>query len=507
MPKKALSPSEPTIEDLPDDFFEVLANIDDLELELKRKTLTDDYKEFAKFVFKEILNKPFLDNWHIDSFAKIARKIVDGEMQYVVINIPPRYGKTLFMTIIFSAWTLAINSSSRYIHLSNSKNLVLDNSSDVKNIVTHPAYQELWPVVLKEDSKSKEKWYTTDDGGMYAIPSKGQVIGFGAGQMGTEDFAGAIIIDDPIKAGDVSSDIIRNSINENFNKSIITRVNNKRTTPIILIMQRLHEDDLAGFILEGYTEIPVDEVHHINIPAINEDGPSEYDPRDVGEVLWEEKHTLEHLKQKEEKTPQEYYGQYQQRPAPASGILFDVENISFYDNMPDDVTDVQIAWDTAFKDKEMNDYTVGTVWGIVKTRYQEEFYLLDIVRRRLKYPDLKKTLKAFSCKSYGGLTASVNLIEDKASGQSLIQDLQQENFKRVRPINIKGSKIERAQASTDMFLQGRVHIPRNASFTQAFVNELMMFPNGKHDDQVDSVTLFLNTRLTIMANIRLIKLG
>jgi len=138
MPKKALPPSEPTIEDLPDDFFEVLANIDDLELELKRKTLTDDYKEFAKFVFKEILNKPFLDNWHIDSFAKIARKIVDGEMQYVVINIPPRYGKTLFMTIIFSAWTLAINSSSRYIHLSNSKNLVLDNSSDVKNIVTHP---------------------------------------------------------------------------------------------------------------------------------------------------------------------------------------------------------------------------------------------------------------------------------------------------------------------------------------------------------------------------------
>ena len=163
--------------------------------------------------------------------------------------------------------------------------------------------------------------------------SGGAVTGFGAGKLGSTEFAGAMIVDDPLKPEDSNSDTVRNSINNRFPQTLKSRLNS-RTTPMIVIMQRLHEDDPAGFLLDGGTEL---EFTHICLPAINEDGPSKYDKREVGEALWPAKHDEEELEEMRLSDAMGYAGQYQQRPAPAEGNIFKEEYFKFYTRVPDNL--------------------------------------------------------------------------------------------------------------------------------------------------------------------------
>ena len=251
---------------------------------------------------------------HHKRIAAALDRVFSGECTRLIINLPPRYSKTEMLKA-FVMKGLAINPQSRYIMLSYSANLALDNSEKIKDVVASDWYHELFPWVrVKSDSHAKQKWYTTAGGGIYATSSNGQVTGFGAGIVkeelsdsdfpnGSSKWGGAIIIDDPLKQIDATSPVKRDKVNEQFENTIRSRVND-RSTPIIIIMQRLHKDDLSGYL----QRIEPDEWEVLSLPALGED-------ENGNEVaLYPFKHTVEELHKIRAANRFTFETQYQQNP-------------------------------------------------------------------------------------------------------------------------------------------------------------------------------------------------
>ena len=278
----------------------------------------------------------FIVGDHHRQICEALDKVVRGEIKRLIINIAPRYGKTELVSKNFVAYGLALNPRSKFIHLSYSDDLVLDNSKEINEIVQSDYYQRLFPEV-SIDSKNAKKWYTSSGGGLYAVSAAGQVTGFGAGQvddpdrerreMGDfmpaweSDFAGAIVIDDPIKPEDALSETVRERVNNRFESTIRNRVNS-RNTPIIIIMQRLHEHDLCGYL----QEIEPEEWTVLSLPCIWHDENGHEQP------LWEFKHTLEELHKIEKSNSFVFETQYMQNPKPLEGLMYG--EFKTYDMIP-----------------------------------------------------------------------------------------------------------------------------------------------------------------------------
>lgn len=454
-----------------------LPKLSEIRFQQETLKLENDLYEYLLWMFKEIKQEEFLENWHHRKIADVLMRVYRGEIKYLIITLPPRYTKTELVIKAFVSWCLAKNPKSKFIHLSYSDDLALDNSSAIKEIVTSDEYQSRWFMELKQDSQSKKKWFNLDGGGVYATATGGQITGFGAGAVNSEEFAGAILIDDPLKPDDAGSDTIRNRMNERFNNTIKSRVNSKHT-PIILIMQRLHEDDMAGFLLGGGSEF---DFYHLNLPAVNEDGKSEHDPREKGEALWKAKHDEVQLENMRVADAQTFAGQFQQRPAPAEGNIF--KWFKFYTEIPKDIYFKCHSWDFTFKKSKQSDYVVGTNWG--KTRDQD-IYLIDLVRAKMSFTESLEAIKLFALKhpDYRAV-----LIEAKANGEAIIDSVKG-IVKKTIPIAPTESKEERAEAVAPLFQAGDIYLPHPtiAPWVEDFINELKVFPNGKHDDQVDSAT-------------------
>ena len=303
---------------------------------------------FTKYFFYAKTNRKFVVNSHHEKICEVIDKVIKGELTKVIINLPPRYSKTEIVVKNFIAKGLAINPSSKFIHLSYSDDLACDNSEEVRELVKSEAYQQLYPhVQIKQGSDSKKKWYTTEGGGVYATAAGGQVTGFGAGAVDDDEFdneldglkesssfAGAIIIDDPIKPDDANSETPREKVNTKFETTIRNRVNS-RNTPIIIIMQRLHEHDLCGYL----QEIEPNDWFVLSLPAIRyEDG----NPK----ALWEFKHTLEELQKIKEANSNVFETQYMQNPMPLEGLMYGA--FKTYDTLPITKTKIKKnATDTA----------------------------------------------------------------------------------------------------------------------------------------------------------------
>ena len=297
---------------------------------------------FTRYFFKKRFNKKFVIGEHHLQIADVLQRVYSGEITRLIINIAPRYGKTELAVKNFIAMGLAINPAAKFIHLSYSDDLALDNSEDTKNIVTSSEYQELFPEVqIKKNSDSKKKWYTTKGGGVYATSAAGQVTGFGAGQVDDIDFiaggenglfGGALIIDDPIKPEDADSELQRERINTRYDSTIVNRVNS-RNTPIIIIMQRLHERDLCGYLMEDDS----DHWHVLSLSCIKEDGTA----------LWEFKHTLEELRKIEQRNQIVFERQYLQHPMPIAGRLYKSFKTYDYNYLPIEANTLKAVIDTA----------------------------------------------------------------------------------------------------------------------------------------------------------------
>ena len=447
-----------------------------------RGMLLADLGFFTRYFFYKTTGKKFIVAAHHTRIFEALTRVVRGECKRLIINVPPRYGKTEIAVKMFFAWAMANNSAAKFIHLSYSQDLALDNSSAIRELVKSEWFQKYFPTGLKRDSDSKQKWYTTDGGGVYATSAGGAITGFGAGAIdrvykGTtcpaDGFAGAIVIDDPLKPDDAFSEVERGKINRRFTNTIASRVNGPET-PIIVIMQRLHEDDMTGFLLAGGSG---EEWEHLCLSAINEDDTP----------LWPEKHSREVLRLMEETDPYTFAGQYLQRPAPLGGGIIKGEWFKRYD-MPPPIKFRTIYADTAQKTAERNDYSVFECWGKSEAG---GIYLLDMIRGKWEAPELKQRAKDFwnKCKSVQGMGELREMkVEDKASGTGLIQDIRSEAMIPIAAIQRNTDKLTRVMDVVSYIKSGYVYIPENSDFGSAFIGECEAFtPNDTHafDDQID----------------------
>lgn len=291
-----------------------------------RNWILSDSLRFARYFFK-LMNggKKFVVGKHHRMICDKLNDVLTGKTRRLIINIAPRYSKSELVSRNFIAMGLAINPAAKFIHLSYSGDLALGNSVAVKDIVKSEDYQRLFGVEIAVGTDTKSQWNTTKGGGLYATSSLGQVTGFGAGAIENEgdawQFGGAIVIDDPIKPADALSDNNREAVNLHFETTIRNRVNS-RNTPIIIIMQRLHEHDLCGYLME----LEPDEWEVLSVPCIsyNEDGEEE--------ALWPFKHTIEELHKIESANQFVFDTQYMQNPKPLEGLMY--SKLRTYDILP-----------------------------------------------------------------------------------------------------------------------------------------------------------------------------
>jgi predicted phage terminase large subunit-like protein len=282
----------------------------------------------------------------------------------------------------------------------------------------------------------------------------------------------------------------RRSANEWFDHTLYSRLNDKEKGSIILIMHRLHEDDLVGHVLAQ------EDWEVVRFPAIAEAderylidtlaGPRVF-TRARGEALHPARESI-HMLEQIRRTIGEYNfaGQYQQAPAPLGGGLVKAAWFRHWapDELPATFDRVVQSWDTASKATELNDFSVCTSWGILG----KNLYLLDVLRRRMEYPELKRAVR----EQYARFRPSVVLIEDKASGTQLIQELIAEGLYAVTRYQPQSDKVMRMHAQTSMIENGFVHLPDTAPWLAQYLHEMTTFPNGRHDDQVDSTAQLLD---------------
>jgi predicted phage terminase large subunit-like protein len=295
-----------------------------------------------------------------------------------------------------------------------------------------------------------------------------------------------IIVDDPLKPAEAASDTQRQAVNDWFDYTVTTRSNDKERGAIVIIMQRLHEDDLIGHLQEqGHWDV-------LALPAVAEaDERHEYRSfgrdrvafRAEGEALHPQRESL--LRIEEAKAAMGSYAwaaQYQQRPAPAGGGIVKAEWFSRYgpDDQPKFVKVIQ-SWDTATKISEASSFSVCTTWGITRDR---RIFLLDVFRARLEYPELKRKVVELA----GRFHPARVLIEDTAAGTQLVQELRHQGLHQITPVKVEGSKEMRMRAQTPTIEAGTVWLPKDAPWVNDYLHEVTMFPNGRHADQVDSTS-------------------
>jgi predicted phage terminase large subunit-like protein len=305
--------------------------------------------------------------------------------------------------------------------------------------------------------------------------------------------ADLIILDDPLKPEEALSETRRTGVNDWYSNTLLSRLNSKQNGVIIIVMQRLHQDDLVGHVLgQEHWEVlsfpaiaEEDETHIIDSPY----GRRFFHPK-AGDALQpdrEPKLVLENLR----KTIGEYgfSSQYQQRPMPLGGAIIKTQWLTYYeaDKLPERFTFVLQSWDTANKSGDLNDFSVCTTWGV----YDGFYYLPNVFRKRLNYPDLKRAVQEQARQQYAYMrSVDKILIEDKASGTQLIQDLYAEGVFNIEPYQPPPGtdKLLRLYAQSAEFENGRVLLPRSAPWLDEYKRELTAFPGSKFDDQVDSTS-------------------
>lgn len=443
-----------------------------------RALLRLDLTSFIERCFHQLNPQtPFSMNWHIEVIAEKLEAVRRGEIRRLIINVPPRSLKSIAASVALPAWWLGHHPSAQLLSVTYGQDLSDKLALDCRTIMTSDWYQELFPTRLSSLKQSIAEFMTTEQGLRLATSVGGTLTGRGAD---------VIIIDDPLKPDQALSDSQRRTVNDWYDHTLYSRLNDKEKGAIIIIMQRLHEDDLVGHVLElGPWEVvrfPAiaerDEMHNVESPL----GRRTH-RRQAGAPLHparESPHTLDTLRRT--LGPYHFAGQYQQAPAPLEGGLVKRDWFQYYtgDPMCRPFERIIQSWDTANKATELSDYSVGTTWGL----FFDYIYLIHVLRERLNYPELKRVVRTHA----QAFDASVILIEDKASGTQLIQELIGDGVPGIHPCTPERDKVMRLHAQTATIENGRVLLPKEAPWLDAYLHELLTFPNGKHDDQVDSTS-------------------
>lgn len=422
----------------------------------------------------------YCHNWHIDAIADYLNACESGEVKRLIINMPPRFMKSIAVSIAWTSYLLGRDATRQIIVASYASSLAETLSVQARNVISEDWYKNTFPNTRIAHGENKKMWFTTEDRGhRYATSVGATVTGFGG------DF---LILDDPLKPDEATSDTMRQKCNDWISSTFLSRANNPKNHCIVLVMQRLHEDDPSGKLLELENEIG--EFDQLILPAEFEkktiiQTPSKIYTKNKGEFLHKER--LGEKEANEKKVlmgSYAYAGQYLQKPAPLGGGIIKRKWFKLFDQRPFNFDYIVHSWDTAMKANAGSDYSVCTIWGVAKDGY----YLIDLYRGQVEYPELKNKCIFLANRD----NPNYVLIEDKASGQSLLQDLRKSTRINVISINPHKDKITRASSVTPIIEGGNVFLDQSAYWLNGFLDECDLFPNGKHDDQIDSMSQFLN---------------
>jgi predicted phage terminase large subunit-like protein len=440
-----------------------------------------DLCAFLHRSFLEIEGAEFHDSWYLELIAAKLEDVRCGRCKRLIINLSPRHLKSFAASVVFPAFLLGHDPTKKILSVTYAQDLSDHLARKSRSLMTSAFYQALFDARISKGRDAVADFETTAGGYRLSTSIGGVLTGRGAD---------IIILDDPIKADDAQSDTRRRSVNERYDNTIRSRLNNQETGAIIIVMQRLHADDLVAHVqeTEGWEILALpaiaehDETYQIATPY----GPKQVGRR-AGEVLQPSLVSLGRLEaQRRAMTEYHFYAQYQQNPQPRAGLIVKREWITFYDrhDPPQNFEQVVQSWDTANKDSELANYSVCTTWG----KTNRNMYLLDVFRRRLNFPELKRAVREQASHH----NADLVLIEDKASGTSLIQELKADGFWKVQAApRLDGDKIMRLHGQTAKIANGYALFPRKAPWLDNYLQELTGFPNAKYDDQVDSTVYAL----------------
>lgn len=498
---------------------DVAAAIKEKRIRARRKQLEGSFQAFIAYFFLIVENTRFIfKEHHLEIIAKLE-DVYNGYCTRLIINIPPGYGKTELVVVLFCAWCYSKTKDCRFLHLSYTSDLTSTNSVKIKDILHTQQFQTLWPTTFSKEINGKEHW-KTENGEFRAKSTGGAVTGFRAGRMGDRDdddidldevladegdwmesedddsqagiegedgqFHGALIIDDPIKPEDAESDVLRNKMNRRMVSTLKSRIMHE-DVPVILIMQRIHDDDPAGFMIgeEDKPEEPGgtgDIFEVLKISAIRKDeNGEEY-------ALWPKKDSLKYLQNYRKSAPYEFSSQYQQNPVPDDGVFFQRHQFHRYDlkDLPDG--EDFGASDYATK-KEAGDFTEHGVFRVTKAG---DIYIKD-------WDGMQETSDvwiehqldlaiAHGIKMWAGETGPI-----KASIEPF---LKRRMIERKHIMILKwfshseASKEENARGFQALVAAGRVYVPRGVPWADALIDQLCRFPRAKFDDKVDTCSIF-----------------
>jgi predicted phage terminase large subunit-like protein len=433
--------------------------------------LAKDLTAFTEFGFGVVRPRVRLKrNWHLDAVTYKLSQLAKGYIRRLIITLPPRSLKSLCASVALPAWFLGHYPWERVVVVSYSDFLSRTHANDFRRIVNHPLYQATFPA-MRLDRDTDREIVTTERGKRIATSIDGTLTGLGGN---------LIIIDDPIKLGDAMSDAVRERVIEWFRSTLLSRGDDKSETRIVVVMQRVHENDLVGYLQEqGGFEV-------LNLPSIATKTDS-YDlgggriyTRLQGELLHpahESVATLIELKR--EMGPIAFSAQYQQSPIPPGGTIIKRKWLTTYDYVGIQPGDrIVISWDIALSEMETGDYSACVVLLI----RNEVFYILEVLRGRFPFVTLKKKIIDLKKRYH----PSTLLIEESSISLGLIQSLREQSI-NVTTYKPDTDKRARLIAQTDLFDGGSVRLPQRAAWLEEFVAELLAFPAG-HDDQVDALT-------------------
>lgn len=472
-----------------------LPSLDELDAELIRRSL----REFTRAAWPIVEpGVEFRSNWHIDAICDHLEAVTHGEITRLIINIPPRFMKSLEVGVFWPAWSWLTNPKMRWLFASYAEQLSTRDSVKTRRVIQSEGvegatgdrtvlerigYQGVLRALgadwkLTGDQNVKTKFENT---------ATGYRIATGVEGMATGEGGDVVVADDPHKVKEAESETVRQRVCDWWDQTMTNRLNDPKTGALVVVMQRVHESDLTGHLLEkgGY--------EHLCLP--NEFEPKRQcvigatgfkDPRtEDGELLWPDRVDAEVTSgYKRALGSMAYAGQYQQRPAPEEGGMLQRSWWRYFTDwqMLPKFDEVIQSWDMAFKDTKTADYVVGQVWG----RAGADCYLLAQIRARLSFTETCKRVESLSL-AYPDSHAK--LVEDKANGTAVI-DAMRRKVPGLIPVEPEGGKEARAAAVSPMIEAGNVYLPHPSicEFTDAFVEECAVFPNGSNDDQVDAMT-------------------
>ena len=437
-----------------------------------------DFHVFATRVFQHLNpGTTFLDNWHIEAITHQLEQVRLGKVTRLVITQPPRTMKTIATSVAWAAFLLGRNPATKIICISYAADLALKFARLFRQVVESRWYRQAFPGT-RAARITDDEFVTTKGGYRITTSIGGTLTGMGAD---------VIIIDDPLKAEEAMSEAARRRVIDWYSTTLLSRLNSQERGAIVLVMQRLHDEDLAGHVLgdRGWA--------HLDLPAIAQETRS-FD-------LW---HGRRHIFREGELLHPDYLSrrvldelrynlgalafsaQYLQRPGSPEGNLIKWDWFRTFTEPPPLYPDqVVMSIDTAHKTGE-NDYSVCSIW--VRRNDGNENLLVHLVRERLEYPDLLAKVKALITE----WRIYLAIIEDHGVGSALIQQLRRDTDIAIRPMKPKLDKAARFAAVTHLIEQGKVYLPKEAPWLADFKRELSAFPHGRHDDQVDSVSQFLH---------------